>query len=273
MFPTITKNTFSVLSLITLVCIAVLTVSCAKSGQPSNESKASAPSAASSSGGDFEGMIAMKMEDEDQKGIEMNYFLKGRHTRIEAKMGDTPDEQAVMLWDLESSRMTTLMPARKMYLTMDLKETAEGLKGVAKGKQSDEEDMKFPKLTPTGKQETIAGHTCEHWLIGDEQDIDMCVAKGLGFFGMGGQSGGGLGLLKNLSFSPKLLDEAAAHPEWVKFLEGGAFPLKVTATENGKVTMSMEATKIERKSLDDSLFVVPADFKELKMPNLPAGKQ
>jgi hypothetical protein len=71
-----------------------------------------------------------------------------------------------------------------------------------------------------------------------------------------------------------MLAEAAAHPEWVKFLEGGAFPLKLQALEDGKVKMTMEATRIERKSLDDSLFAVPPDYKEFSIPNLPsAGKQ
>jgi hypothetical protein len=276
MFTRETNHAFNALLSTTLLCVAVLAAACSKTGQPSNNSTASAPSAASSSGGDFEGTIAMKMETENQQGAEMTYFLKGRHARIETKMGDAPEHQAVMLWDLEGAKMTTLMPSRKMYMTMDLKETAEGMKEAAsqmKKSQGEVVETKFPKLTETGKQETIAGYTCEHWLMGDKQDIDMCVAKGLGYFGMGGQGGGGLGSLKNLAFGPKLLAEAAAHPEWVKFLEGGAFPLKITALEDGKVKMNMEATRIERKSLDDSLFAVPPDYKELNTGNLTGGKQ
>ena len=259
---------------ITLLCIALLAASCAKTTQPSNSSTASSPSVGSSAAGDFEGMIAMKMEAEDQKGAEMTYFLKGRHTRIETKVANLPEGSAVMLWDLEGGKITTLMPSRKMYMTMDMKAAAENLKEMKKSQGK--EEAEFPKLTPTGKQETIAGYSCEHWLMGEKQDIDMCVAKGLGYFGMGGQSGGGLGSLKNLAFSPKLLAEAAAHPEWVKFLEGGAFPLKLSAMKDGGVTMTMEATRIEKKPLDDSLFSIPADYKEMSIPTvpgIPAGKQ
>jgi hypothetical protein len=265
---------FNALLTVTLSCIAVLAAACSKSGQPSNNSTASAPAAASSFGGDFEGVITMKMETEVQKGMEMTYFLKGKHTRIETNVPSAPESHAVMLWDLEGGKITTLMPSRKMYMTMDLKEAAEGMKEAAKQMKKsggEEEDTKFPKLTETGTQETIAGYTCEHWLMGDKQDLDMCVAKGLGYFGAGGQ-GGGLGSLKSLAFSPKLLAEAAAHPEWVKLLEGGAFPLKITALEDGKVKMNMEATRIERKSLDDSLFAVPPDYKELNTGNLTGGK-
>ncbi len=262
---------------ITLLCAAVLASSCSKTEQPSTNSAPSSTSAASPAGGDFEGMIAMKMETENQTGAEMTYYLKGRHTRIETKIANHPGGMAVMLWDLEGGKMTTLMPAQKMYTTMDMKAAAEDMKEMKKA--HGQEESEFPKLTSTGNRETIAGYTCEHWLMGEKQDVDMCVAKGLGYFGMGGQSAGGLGALKNLAFSPKLLAEAAAHPEWVKFLEGGAFPLKLTTMQDGKVKMSMEATKVEKKSLDDSLFVIPTDYKEFSMPsipnmpNMPRGKQ
>jgi hypothetical protein len=265
-------RTVSLLSLVTLLFLAFLLAACDHASHSSHDSGAGG-SSASSTGGNFEGTITMKMEGESQKGAEMTYFLKGGHARIEVKAADNPEGQGVMLWNLEDAKMTTLMPARKMYMTIDMKEAAESMKDTAKGsKKTDEEEAKFPTLTDTGKQETIAGYTCEHWLMGDKQNMDMCVAKGLGYFGMGGQSGGGLGALKNFAFSPKLLAEAAAHPEWVKFLEGGAFPLKITSTEDGKVKMNMEATKIEKKSLDDALFQVPPDYKEFSMRSMDGGK-
>jgi uncharacterized protein DUF4412 len=165
----------------------------------------------------------------------------------------------VMLWDLSTGKITTLMPTQKMYMTMDMKAMADNMKEVGK-EQSDKEEL--PNLTATGKTEMIAGHQCEHWLMGDKQQIDMCVAKGLGYFGMGGSSGQ-VASMKNLVLSPKLMERAAGHPAWVKLLEGGAFPLKVTVTENNQQKMSMEATSVERKKLDDSLFSVPADYKDV----------
>jgi hypothetical protein len=107
MFLQSTHNTFKMLVLITLLCIAA---ACHHNGQPSNNSTASTPSSGS---GDFEGMIAMKMAGEDQKGAEMTYYLKARYTRIETKMGDNPEGQAVMLWDLEGAKITTLCPREK----------------------------------------------------------------------------------------------------------------------------------------------------------------
>ena len=197
----------------------------------------------------------------------MTYYLKGKNTRIETKFPNRPEGSAVMLFDPDAGKVMTLMPSQKMYLTMDMKAAAEDMKKMKKA--HGQEDPEFPKLTATGKTETIAGYTCEHWLMGEEQDVDMCVAKGLGYFGMGGQSSEGMGSWKNLVFSPKMLAEAAAHPEWVKFLNGGAFPLKLSVMQDGKATMTMEATRIEKKSLDDSLFVIPTDYKAISMPNIP----
>ncbi len=68
-----------------------------------------------------------------------------------------------------------------------------------------------------------------------------------------------------------MMEKAKAHPEWSKLLEGGAFPLKMTVTKNGQVESTMEATKIERKPLDDSLFTVPPDYREFKAPQMPGG--
>ncbi len=246
---------------------------------PSNHSTTSTALTASpvaQGSGEFEGVITMNMKidiENRKETMEMTYFLKDRHIRIETKAANTPEGQAVMLWDLEAAKITTLIPSKQMYMTLDLKETAESLKGVAKDKKpATEEPIKFPKLMPTGKQETIAGYPCEHWLMGDQQETDICVAKGLGYFGMGSPMERGGDSLKNLIFDPKLLTVAAAHPEWVKFLQGGAFPLKLTKQENGKTKMTLEVTKIERKSLSDALFTIPPGYKEFNMQNILGNK-
>jgi len=242
--------------------------------EPSSDS--SAPKTASNASGseNFQGTITFRMESEVQKGLEMTYFLKGQRSRIETMIPNAPEGSTVMLWDLENGKISTLMPSRKTYISMDMKAAAEGIRNASKDlkRQAPEPEDKFPALVETGKQETIAGHTCEHWLMGDRQEIDMCVAKGLGYFGMGGQAGeGGFRAFKDLAFSTKLLAESANHPEWQKLLQGGAFPLKLEFKDGETVKMSMEATRIEQKILDDALFLVPADYREMKVPTLPGG--
>jgi len=188
--------------------------------------------------------------------IQMSYYLKGDHARIESKAGDRPEMANTMIMDLQAGKMTTLMPSQKSYITTDFKQMRE-----AAGQSG---SLTFPKLTATGKKETVAGYQCEHYLVGDDEEIDMCVAKGLGYFGMGGA--GRTGGFGSFLFSPEMKAEAAANPEWSRLLEGGAFPLKVTNAKGGQTTMSSEVTSVERKKLDDSLFTVPPDYKEMKMP-------
>ena len=131
----------------------------------------------------------------------------------------------------------------------------------------------FPKVTATGKTETIAGYTCHHWLFGDQQNTDICMAKGLGYYGGGGQAGGILEKLKNLGLGDKMKAQIAANPELAKFVEGGAFPLKIAQIENGQSKTIMEVTSIERKSVDESVFNVPADYKKVEIPGMmgPSG--
>lgn len=270
------------LGLIIPLLTVVLVAACEKLGpaQPGGSGSTSTATSGSAarSGGAFEGIVTLKVNSEGAQEIGMTYFIKGQKTRIEVSVPGAPEGEAASIYDLDNAKIISLMPSRKMYMTMDLKQAGEGLKDAAKEWKEPsgaKEPITFPTLTPTGKQETIAGYQCEHWLMGaDKQEIDMCVAKGLGYFGMGGQMGSALGSLKNLSlFDPKAAGAAAAHPEWVKFLEGGAFPLKLIALENGQPKWSMEATKVERKSLDDSLFTIPPGYTELNLQNMMRGKQ
>jgi hypothetical protein len=208
-----------------------------------------------------------------REGMQMNYAIKGNLSRIEtsAQEGGQPFA-GVMIMDMSAGKQTILMPQTKTYMEISLKEVGEQMKGTGeKGKELD----KAPKLTSTGKQETIAGYPCEHWLVGDEQTTDLCVAKGIGFFGFGSQSqnGGPLQALRNLNLDPEVTAQIAANPEWKRFIEGGAFPLKVSQIEDGQSKTIMEVTGIERKTLDDSLFTIPSGYKKMEIPGMPAGRR
>jgi|HubBroStandDraft_6_1064221.scaffolds.fasta_scaffold44618_2 hypothetical protein len=240
-----------------LTCAALIAagVACRKS-VPSSES---GPAAAS--GATFEGTVAMAMNAPGAHGIDVTYYIKGGHARMETKMQGHPNPDNVMLWDLSAGKMTSMFESQKSYVVMNMDAMAgRGMPG------SSPESQTFPKLTDTGKQETIAGYPCHDWVIGDKQNMEVCFAKGLGDFGLG--SAGSGGLLGRL-LSPKMRAEAASHPEWAKIVDGGAFPLKTTMTENGKPTFTMEATNIQRKSVDDSMFTIPPDYKEVTAPAIP----
>src|SRR5215471_8895358 len=111
------------LSSILLTTLPVVS-SCSKGAEQPKNGNGPAPAATSSSGGDFEGTIAMRMEGEDKKTMQMTYFLKGKQTRIETAVPDSPEGSAVMLWDNDGGKITTLMPSRKIYITVDMKQAA-----------------------------------------------------------------------------------------------------------------------------------------------------
>jgi len=256
-------------AILSLALLLTATFGAACGGGTPNSTSSSSPSASSSSarvGEAFEGEVTSKMFIGD-KTMETRYAIKGTRNRIETHF---PQESAaarlmqtsVTLMDLSSGTTTMLLPQTKTYLTMNWAEMAEEMsKGDGKDSSID-----FPKVTSTGKTETIAGFNCEHWLIGDKADV--CMAKGLGYFG-GGGSGGILDKLKNLALREKIKSQLDNNPEFAKFVEGGAFPLKMAQIENGQSKTIMEVTGIERKSLDDSLFTVPADYKKTEIPGMP----
>jgi hypothetical protein len=245
----------------------LLTAACGGAPKNSTSSSSSAPGAAA-----FEGEITSKMS----MGIdmEMRYAIKGARSRVEMQVPDGGPQAAVMpgnitLMDMSAKTTTMLFPQTKTYTSINWGELVEE---AAKATGTDPAND-FSKVTSTGETETVAGLTCQHWKIGDK--MDMCLAQGLGYFG-GGQSGGILDKLKNLAQRDKIKSQLDANPEFAKFVEGGAFPLKMAQVENGQSKTFMEVTKVERKSLDDALFTVPADYKKMEMPGmmgLPAGRR
>jgi len=272
----------------TILLLAILLItsfgaacSGAKQNSASDSSGASSSSSAASGAGAFEGAITARMFAGDQP-MEIKYAIKGTRTRVETQLSQGGTQTGVMLMDVSSGTQTTmLMPKTKTYMTMGLDEMALALAGVnlpadvvnKRLSALDDASGDFRKVTSTGKTETVAGFTCQHWLFGDKQGTDVCLAQGLGYFGGGGQSGGVFDKLKNLAMGDKMKAQLAANPEFAKFVEGGAFPLKMAKIEDGQSKTVMEVTNIERKSLDDSLFTVPADYKKMEIPGMPTGKR
>ncbi|MGH7702291.1 MAG: DUF4412 domain-containing protein [Gemmatimonadales bacterium] len=207
----------------------------------------------------FEGVVNWKMKG-DRGATEMVQMYRGGVVRTEMTGGGFG---AVMLMD--GATMTTIMPEQKMYMTMDLKKMGEQMKGM----RHDSAGKSGPaKLTDEGTKETIAGYTCENYLVGDAQDMEMCVAKGLGYFAFGSAGGpmGGRGPGAGGGAA-----ELAANPEWAKVFKDGFFPLRISNLKGSKREMVMEATKIEPKALDPSLFKVPDGYAEMKLPMMPQG--
>jgi hypothetical protein len=127
------------------------------------------------------------------------------------------------------------------YAEMTLKD------GPAKGSGAKESE---PVVKKTGKTETILGYRCEQILITHGgKETEVWATKGLGRFIQLDPGGG----------------TASA---WERELASGdMFPLRVIEKDaKGKRVSAMEVTAVEKKSLSDSLFKVPANFNKLDIP-------
>jgi hypothetical protein len=214
---------------------------------------------AAAAGQEFEGAIYAQMLAQG-KTIDVVYYVKGLRSRIEATSPEIQKQSvgpAITISDGNTGEMITIMPAQKMYTRMNVKDVQE----IGKALDAKDRDHKLPDLTfrRTGRKETVAGHECEHWLVGPDQ-TDMCIAKGLGFWGASGQSG--IGALSKAGFLERRDIEAqlARYPELRELAEHGAFPLKV----NGQ-NFTMVVTRIEKKRLGDDLFRPPAGYQEMNL--------
>jgi hypothetical protein len=201
----------------------------------------------------FEGTVSYQVTTE--KGtMDMTQMYHGGLVRTEAS-------GMLMLTDPKAGTQTILMSEQKMYMVMDMKEMAERAKGM-----KNKSDTTTPKITAEGTTETIAGKSCDNYLVVTQLTREICVAKGMGnimmaggggMMGPGGQGGAGMDA------------SAVVHPEYAEFFKGGFFPLKVSDVEGTNKKVKLLATKVEAKSLDPALFQVPAGYTEFKMPAMP----
>jgi hypothetical protein len=215
---------------------------------------------ASAQSGAFEGVVAYKMAGKGA-GAEMTQMYKGTKSRTEINSGG---QTTAMIMDMAAGTMMVLMPPQKAYMVMDMKKM-EGLAGMfGKGKKDTGAGggavSALASIKATGRKDTIAGHACEYYVMGEKGEAEVCSAKGLGMFMMGQSPMGGA--MSSLAALAALGTNADA----AKMFADGFFPLKVVNTEGGKKEVVIEATRVEKKSLDASLFVPPPDYKEMKMP-------
>jgi hypothetical protein len=186
----------------------------------------------------FEGVVTYQGEG----GRSIQYALRNGLVRIDMS-GES--RQAAMIMDPGSHKMYMLMPEQKTYMEMKVPDMSD-----VEGSSNN------VKPTKTGKSEVVAGHKCEYWTV-EENDgqVDICLAKDMGGF---------------QAFSNKTVGDGSA---WQEAIGKDSFPLKVIVHKDGKDEVALEATKVERKSLDASLFAPPASYKKMemnmKMPGSP----
>jgi len=221
----------------------------------------------SSPGTSFEGEITAKLSEElDNNKMKlkldynnMNFKIKANLFRLEfSNREGQVGPSGTTIMDLKSGIQRKINAEEKTYSELDMSKFKIRV-------YHDTEAQNLPLITRTGKTETIAGYTCEYYQFGYQEKMDFCVAKGLSYIPSGNDYRGGLLHHFNYQEPQKSME---TDPEFKKLVESGAFPLKITYDVNGQVKTYMEVTGIERKSLADSLFQVPVDYKKVELPEI-----
>jgi len=203
---------------------------------------------AAAQGQDFEGVITAKVRG--MPGGEMKTFLKGNKSRVEIT---APQGAMVIISDPSAGETYMVMPAQSIYMVMKMAEAERMADSLIRRNVPGNE----ASMTALGKQDEIAGHRCEWYRFREPKTAnDICLARGLGMFRGGAPVFGGV--------SP---GRAPSTPTWAKeLMRKGMFALKVTDTVG---VVIWEVLALERKSLEASLFVPPANFQRMQMPGRP----
>jgi hypothetical protein len=185
----------------------------------------------------FEGTITMTLTA-GKMSRPVVYYFKGDNLRFES----TPEKgpTTVGLLDAKTGNMDVLMVEQKMYMRV----------GAPKKRGSPD-----ATIEATGRSEEIAGYTCTEYIVHDKKNIIEVWGTT------------DLGKMPNLA---EAFGNRGRRSAWEIFAaEREIFALRVvTKNSKGKETSRLECTAVEAKSLDENLFLVPADFTQLKMPGL-----
>ena len=202
----------------------------------------------------FQGKVSLAISAGKGKSQTMNYSIKDQKLRMDM---EADGNSFARITDMVKMETMMLMPEQKMFMVMQIKKPVE--KAMEKYGESTAD------IEVTGRTEIILGYKCSEILVKDKKTVtEMWVADGLGvFMGMGNSGGGGGGPFGGRK-------DSANAAKWEEALKGkGGFPLRVvTRDAKGKEDFKMEATKIEPGTLPDSLFLPPAGYEQMKMPNL-----
>jgi hypothetical protein len=184
---------------------------------------------------------------------ESDWYIKGDNIRTERRTNSTDTAPSGpmggMIFNAETKKAYVIMPERKMYLELSettFEKTADHFK-----------DMKY-EIVRTGKTDTVAGYQCEIFQTKSKETgkihSEACAAKGLA------NMGAFMGLNRSNAVSGDFSKEVR------QIIKEGYFLLRmVRRDDDGSEKMRMEATSVEKKKLDNSLFTPPADYTKLDM--------
>ena len=191
----------------------------------------------------FEGEIdmSMTMAMAPATGMTASFEMKGMKMRTETKgLGSF-----VSITDAEAKKSWTIDNTAHTYTEIDLAKLSStpsvpGVKSTAKARN-------------LGRSDKVAGYSCDLWEVADTtMTTELCLASGLSMLALG--------------LSGPFSMFAKGDDAWSQVLSHG-FPLRMVMSDpSGRPMMKMEASRIDKKSIPDSEFTVPAGYTKMPSP-------
>ena len=190
----------------------------------------------------FEGKVVIETTNDGQTHT-LNYYAKGDMARFDV---NSERGNANIIFDKKNKKMLMVMPTMKMYMEfpMDM--------DLGDNESNATEDKSKSDFVKTSETKTINGYKCEKWVIKEgDKTSEAWMTKDLGGF--------------------VFFQSPMGHHQKQKWQEdienSGYFPMLVVEKDSdGNETGRFEVKSVEKKSLDDSFFAVPAGYNQMKMP-------
>lgn len=214
----------------------------------------------------FEGEISMKVVGKSDKTPKTFVLgLKSPKARVDAAAGEVADNPMLaqgfaFIVDPPAKKGYALIPSKKQAIVIDFEKAKQmkNLPGSAAGPRGGLGTPEAPpKFEKTGKKDVVAGYTCEIVKVTPQKGdrSELCIAENVKW----------IDLTDLATQSPEL--GAAAAVTDINHL-----PLRlVTFDAQNAETGRMEATKIDKKKLDDARFAVPPDYQVVDLAAMLGG--
>jgi hypothetical protein len=221
--------------------------------------------------GEIDLAATAKEAGKPDKTINLAMLVKGNKWRTDLPAGIDGAEKIGKVYaivDSDAKKAFVVLDAQKEVIEIDLNTIGDQVKAMKpptptrSGSAGTAEPPQYPpKITKTGKTDTVAGFSCETWEIqntepGDKSKADVCVSQqGVSFFHI------------------PMTGAPAEYAALGELVDGSHFPLrgigygKDGVTESGRV----EVTKVDKHTLDANLFVPPATYKTVTIQEAIQG--
>jgi hypothetical protein len=213
--------------------------------------------------GGFEGEIDAFNKDAKGQQVPIVLDVKAGKVRFEIPenlaKGAAFADKGYVIFDGAAKKMWIVSDAQKQAVELDLNTSGKGpMPFGPPGPHGPGAPSGPPtKVTKTGKTDTVAGYKCEYWdIASDHKEGTVCVAD------------------DGPSWLSIPMTGIPTERAWMlELLDGKHFPLRFIGYAKDGITEDdrLEVTKIDKKSLPDTTFQVPAGYKVIDLEKMMSG--